>query len=46
MQTDRPEFRQKAEAIAAYLDLPLEVYPVGYGQLETRLIKWMSELQG
>jgi hypothetical protein len=46
MQSDLPKYRHKAEAIAAYLDLPLEIHYVGYGELETRLISMMSQLTG
>jgi hypothetical protein len=32
----------KAETIAAYLELPLEIHPTGYGLLETRLVELMA----
>lgn len=41
-QTDDPELVAKAEGIAHYLELPLEVRPTGYGALETRLVEWME----
>ena len=40
-QLSQPDLFQKAEAIAAYLELPLELRETGYGQLETRLADWM-----
>ena len=45
MQTDKQEFRKKAEEIAAYLELPLEFYYVGYGGLETRLAELMQQIR-
>jgi hypothetical protein len=41
-QRDDPELRQKAEAAARAIGLPLEILPVGYGALETRLAEWMN----
>jgi hypothetical protein len=41
-QNDSPEYRLKAEMIAAYLDLPLEVRYTGYGLLEQRLVDLME----
>jgi hypothetical protein len=43
MQTDKQEYRNKAQEIAAYLELPLEFYYVGYGELETRLTEAMTK---
>lgn len=45
MQTDKQEYRKKAEEIAAYLELPLRFYYVGYGGLETRLAELMEQMQ-
>lgn len=42
-QNDLPEYRQKAQAIAGYLDLPLEIRFTGYGMLEQRLVELMAE---
>jgi len=42
-QTDLPEFRQKAERIAEYLNLPLEIRQTGYGMLEQRLVQIMEQ---
>ncbi|MEM7030082.1 MAG: DUF1638 domain-containing protein [Chloroflexota bacterium] len=41
-QNDSPEMREKAEAIAEYMELPLEVRVTGYGLLETRLVALME----
>lgn len=41
-QRDDPELRQKAEAAARAIGLPLEILPVGYGALETRLAERMN----
>lgn len=41
-QTDDPELHEKAERIAQYLDLPLEVRHTGYGLLEERLVDLME----
>jgi hypothetical protein len=41
-QTDAPEYREKAQAIADYLGLPLEIRATGYGALETRLAALME----
>lgn len=41
-QNNSPDLRQKAEAVADYLELPLEVRITGYGQLETRLVALMG----
>lgn len=41
-QTDEPGLVQRAQAIADYLELPLEVRSTGYGALETRLAEWME----
>lgn len=37
IQDDQPDYRQKAQRIAEYLELPLEIIFTGYGELETRL---------
>lgn len=44
-QTDDPEHQQKAQGIAAYLGLPLEIRKTGYGFLESRLIAMMGNTQ-
>jgi hypothetical protein len=36
------ELRQKAEAAARAIGLPLEILPVGYGALEARLVERMN----
>ncbi|MCL4869270.1 MAG: DUF1638 domain-containing protein [Anaerolineae bacterium] len=36
------ELAAKASHIAAYLNLPLEIRPTGYGQLEERLVRLMN----
>lgn len=41
-QTDDPEYRKKAQVIADYLGLPLEVRLTGYGALESRLAALME----
>jgi hypothetical protein len=41
-QSDDAELRQKAEAAARAIGLPLEILPVGYGALETRLVERMN----
>jgi hypothetical protein len=41
-QGDDAELRQKAEAAARAIGLPLEILPVGYGALETRLAERMN----
>jgi hypothetical protein len=41
-QRDDAELRQKAEAAARAIGLPLEILPVGYGALETRLVERMN----
>ena len=41
-QSGQPELLDKAQTIAAMLDLPLEVRHTGYGQLEARLVAWMA----
>ena len=43
VQQENAELLQKAEQIAAYLDLPLEVRHTGYGLLEERLVAWMEK---
>lgn len=42
-QTNKAEYRQRAEEIAEYLELPLTIKPTGYGKLETRLRKLFNE---
>jgi hypothetical protein len=41
-QVPNPRLAAKAEEIAAYLDLPLEINDVGLGELESRLADLMS----
>lgn len=41
-QTQDDELMVRATAIAAQLNLPLEVRDTGYNQLETRLAAWMA----
>ncbi|MCX6025641.1 MAG: DUF1638 domain-containing protein [Chloroflexi bacterium] len=41
-QEAKPELVAKAEWAAGVLGLPLEVVPVGYGALESRLVKMMQ----
>lgn len=41
-QTDDPALQEKAQRIAAYLELPLEVRHTGYGRLEDRLVAMMD----
>ncbi len=41
-QVDHPAYRQKAQAIAEYLGLPLEVRHTGFNWLEKRLVELMS----
>ena len=41
-QKPDPALLEKAQGIAAYLELPLEVRETGYGQLETQLVAWME----
>ena len=43
MQRDLQEYRDKAYKIADYLELPLQIYYVGYGELETRLTEAMAK---
>lgn len=42
IQKETPELLQKAQAIAEYLELPLELHQTGYGSLEERLVAWME----
>jgi hypothetical protein len=42
-QTDDPVLREKAQEVADYLDLPLEVRYTGYGWLEKRLVALMDK---
>lgn len=44
VQNDLPEYHQKAQAIANYLNLPLEIRFTGYGMLEQRLAELMDKL--
>lgn len=41
-QNDSLEYRQKAQEIAAYLELPLSVIETGYGPFEQRLVNLMK----
>ena len=41
-QKPDPALLEKAQGIAAYLELPLAVRETGYGQLETQLVEWME----
>lgn len=43
-QTEDPELHEKAERIAEYLELPLEIRETGYGLLEERLVEMMNKL--
>jgi hypothetical protein len=43
MQAQDDELVDRARAAAEYLGLPLELRPVGYGSLETRLARLMGE---
>jgi hypothetical protein len=42
-QRDDPELIEKAQEAAAYLQLPLEIRPAGYGALEERLVTLMDK---
>jgi hypothetical protein len=42
VQVEDVELFQRAQEIAAYLDLPLEIRHTGYGLLEERLVKMME----
>jgi hypothetical protein len=42
-QVPNPKLKEKAESIAAYLGLPLEIEDVGLGELEDRLAEVMHE---
>ncbi len=42
-QNDTPELRQKAQAVADFLELPLEIRVTGYGLLEERLVALMTQ---
>lgn len=44
MQVDTQENRDKAEHVAAYLELPMEIRYTGLGFLETRLVNLMENL--
>jgi hypothetical protein len=44
VQIPDPALLAKAEQVAAYLELPLQVVETGFGELEERLVKFMSEL--
>lgn len=44
IQLEAPELIAKAEQIAAYLGLPLELRRTGYGQLEVRLIELLATI--
>jgi hypothetical protein len=41
-QNDLLEYRQRAESIAKFLNLPLEIRHTGYGMLERRLVEIME----
>ena len=43
VQLPDPALRARAEEIAAYLDLPLEIRHTGFGHLETRLVALMED---
>jgi len=43
IQKETPELLQKAQAIAEYLELPLEFCQTGYGSLEERLVALMEK---
>ena len=43
-QTRTPELSAKAERIADYLELPLEIRYTGYGLLEERLVAMVESL--
>ncbi len=42
-QNDTLELRQKAQVVADYLELPLEIRITGYGLLEERLVALMAQ---
>jgi hypothetical protein len=42
-QAPEPELKARAEAIAAYLGLPLEIRETGFNYLETRLVELMNK---
>ncbi len=42
-QTQNPDLVAKAQEVAEYLELPLEVRETGYGCLETRLVALMAQ---
>ena len=44
VQTENEEFMHRAHAISEKLSLPLEIQHTGYGELETRLINLMAEI--
>jgi len=44
-QNGNIEYRQKAEEIAEYLELPLEIQETGYGLLEERLVELVEKEQ-
>ncbi len=43
MQNPNEPLLDRAQEIADYLELPLEVQYTGYGALETALVKWMAQ---
>lgn len=45
MQSDTVEYRQRAQEIAEFLGLPLEIRFTGYGELEKRLCALVGSLQ-
>jgi hypothetical protein len=43
VQNEDPALLAKAQEAAAWLELPLEIRPTGYGLLEQRLVDWIAE---
>jgi hypothetical protein len=43
VQNENPDLLARAEQIADYLGLPLEIRHTGYGLLEARLVTWMNQ---
>jgi hypothetical protein len=43
VQNEDEALLEKANEVAAWLELPLEIRPTGYGLLEQRLMDWMAE---
>jgi hypothetical protein len=44
VQAHDPELVERADQIAEYLNLPLEIRSTGYGLLEERLVGWMTSV--